>query len=251
MLMSPPPPFSCDSATDLATFRQAGFAFLGRVLDDGQIQRLREAEARLRAIPMSHDAANPLTVFRHQVAPHEPAVREVGLHGGHLPAMRSLIGPDLVWWYTQFVTKLPDGGSGKATFPWHQDNGYASVEPCTNITVWVALDDVDTDNGCVYVMPGSHLGGVLPHRRQNAESWHLSVAVDGLGVPAVMRAGEAVAFHGCTLHRSLANHTGKARRAFFMQYADAHAVHQGDLKPLVERPHAWVVDGGATYPTAT
>ncbi len=234
----------------LTQFRDQGFVVLGRILDEIQLEALRAAEARLRAVTMPHDGANPLTVFRHLVAAHEPAVRDVGACGRHLPLMQQLIGENVVFWYTQFVTKLSDGGGGTATFPWHQDNGYASVEPCTNVTVWVALDDVDERNGCVWVMPDSHRQGILPHRKVSADSWQLTVQVQGNGLPAILKAGEAVAFHGNTLHRSLANATDRPRRGFFMQYADADAVHQIDGKPLVERPHAWVAAGRATYPTA-
>ena len=246
------------NATQLAQYHQDGYVALGRILDDQQLAGLRAAEARLRAVPMAHDGAKALTVFRHLVAAHEPMVREVGAWGSHIPLTQQLIGDNVVFWYTQFVTKRTDEGAGvgtgagtaAATFPWHQDNGYASVEPCTNVTVWVALDDVDECNGCVWVMPGSHLNGILPHANATPDSWHLSVQVEGNGIPAILKAGEAIAFHGNTLHRSLANHTTSVRRGFFMQYADANAVHQIDKKPLVERPHAWVVAGRATYPTA-
>ena len=236
--------------TQLAQYGRDGYVTLGRILTESQLAGLREAEARLRAVPMAHDGAKALTVFRHLVAAHEPMVSEVGAGGRHIPLLQQLIGENVVFWYTQFVTKLTDEGTGTATFPWHQDNGYASVEPCTNVTVWIALDDVDERNGCVWVMPGSHLNGILPHANATPDSWHLSVQVEGNGIPAILKAGEAIAFHGNTLHRSLANHTAAIRRGFFMQYADANAVHQIDKKPLVERPHTWVVAGRATYPTA-
>lgn len=237
------------TSLQIAHYQAEGFVNLGRILDDQQLAGLRDAEARLRAVPMPHDAANPLTVFRHLVAAHEPAVRAVGAWGHHIPHMQQLIGENVVFWYTQFVTKMPDGGNGKATFPWHQDNGYASVLPCTNVTVWIALDDVDERNGCVWVMPRSHQQGILPHKTTSPDSWQLTVAVEGNGTPAILKAGEAVAFHGNTLHRSLSNATGQVRRGFFIQYADANAVHQIDHLPLVERPHAWVAAGRATYPT--
>jgi hypothetical protein len=43
----------------------------------------------------------------------------------------------------------------------------------------------------------------------------LKVTVEGEGVPAILRAGEAVVFTGLTLHRSKFNRTDKPRRALF------------------------------------
>ena len=87
-------------------FQTDGYALLGPVLSSQQLADLREAEAQLRATRRDHDAANPLTIFRHQVAPQVPAIREFATTGPHLSVLQQLIGPNLVFWYTQFVTKL-------------------------------------------------------------------------------------------------------------------------------------------------
>jgi ectoine hydroxylase-related dioxygenase (phytanoyl-CoA dioxygenase family) len=61
-------------------------------------------------------------------------------------------------------------GHPKST-PWHQDMSYTEEpvahtgKPCyrDNIQFWIALDDVDVDNGCMQYYPGIHYGTVLPH----------------------------------------------------------------------------------------
>jgi len=156
-------------------------------------------------------------------------------------------------WFTQFVTKLNDAASGKSEFPWHQDNGYVAIEPASNVTIWIALDDVDEQNGCVWVMPESHNKGLLDHKSKSADSWHLTLEVEGDGVPAILKAGEAVAFTGLTLHRSKLNHTPNPRRAFFMEYADATSTfHRAgtDRKPILAESNTWIVRGQAPWPTA-
>ncbi len=68
-----------------------------------------------------------------------------------------------------------------------------------------------------------------------------------------MKAGEAVAFTGLTLHRSKLNHTQNARRAFFMEYAEATANFQRsgtEAKPILTESNTWVVSGQAPWPTA-
>lgn len=241
------------SAAQLKQFAEDGFTFLGRVLDDSDLSVLRKEEARFRQ--NAHIAADQKnrTLFFSQVCPYSEDVRKVGTTGTHLDAIEQLIGPNLMLWYTQFVTKMPDGETGKSEFPWHQDNGYVGIEPPRNVTVWVALDDVDTENGCVWVMPKSHLNGLLPHKRKAADSWFLELKVEGDGIPAIMKAGEGIAFTGLTLHRSKLNRTGNARRAFFFEYCDpdADAVEMGkavdgrpaERSPVVERPGTWLVRG--------
>jgi ectoine hydroxylase-related dioxygenase (phytanoyl-CoA dioxygenase family) len=71
--------------------------------------------------------------------------------------------------------------------------------------------------------------------------------VDGDGIPAILKAGEAVAFTGLTLHRSKLNHSDKARRAFFMQYVDANGTSGDNNVPIVDKPMVYVVSGEADY----
>jgi ectoine hydroxylase-related dioxygenase (phytanoyl-CoA dioxygenase family) len=228
-----------------ADFARDGYVVLGRILDDAQLQRIRDDEARLRSTIPYQDPAT--THFWGQALGACPGARDLALDGPHLSAVSDIIGDDVALWWNQFVTKLPDGDQVRGEFTWHQDNGYKDVAPGTNVTVWCALDDVDTHNGCVWFQPGSHKAGLLPHHRPKAESWHLQVPVEGDGVAAPMRAGEAVMFSAYTLHRSKANLSQAPRRAFFLEYAHADAVLPGEGGVRVRTtPEAWVVRGKAS-----
>jgi len=233
-------------ALDLDRFHRDGWAPLGRVMDDDTLEALRAAEGRFRQTPLRNDQDHPdaRTIFRSQVCAYAAAPRAFATAGPHLTQVAALLGTgNVLFWYIQFVTKYPEGERGTSVFPWHQDNGYAgALDPAFNLTVWVALDDVDEANGCVWVMPGSHRDGVLPHRAQTADNWYLDTPVEGDGVPARLKAGEAVAFTGLTLHRSLANRSQRPRRGFFMGYADART-RDSDGKLLAERADTWVVMG--------
>lgn len=243
----------------LRQYRDDGYVVLGRVLNDAQLEALRAEESRFRGNLRLSEAQKSQTLFFSQVCPYSEVVRRVGTSGAHLDPLEQLIGPNLMLWYTQFVTKMPDGASGKSEFPWHQDNGYVSIEPATNVTVWIALDDVDTRNGCVWVDPKSHRRGLLPHRKKSADSWFLEIKVEGDGIPAILKAGEAVAFTGLTLHRSKLNHTDQPRRAFFFEYCDpaSVAVPMGDhhddpaaapRTPVIRRPGTWLARGQLPLP---
>ena len=93
--------------------------------------------------------------------------------------------------------------------------------------------------------------GLLDHKRKSEDSWHLAVPVEGDGIPAILKAGEAVAFTGLTLHRSKLNHTQTPRRAFFMEYAAAFAKYSRNGepgRPVVDNSNTWIVSGAAPLP---
>ena len=235
------------SQKELQQYKEQGWVNLGCVMDDATIAAIRGEEARLRG-----DPAGQLTIFRSQLAHFSEPLRRYLCTGPQIkPAMQLVESQNLALWFNQFVTKLPDAASGKSEFPWHQDNGYVAIEPATNVTIWIALDDVDEKNGCVWVMPKSHLHGLLDHKSKSAESWHLTLDVEGDGIPAILKAGEAVAFTGLTLHRSKLNYTDKPRRAFFMEYADVGGTfRRGNAEPqsLLKESNTWVVQGHAKMP---
>ncbi len=235
------------SSDDLLThYQRDGFALLGQVLDLSEIAAIRAEEQRFRPAPLRNDqdALGARTLFRSQVCAYSPVIRAVATNGRHLAAVTRLIGADVALLYTQFVTKLPDADVIRGEFPWHQDLGYVAILPLERVvTVWVALDDVDEVNGCVWVQPGSHRNGLLSHQRHSEASWHLTVPVAGDGVPARLKAGEAIAFTGLTLHRSKANASASPRRGFFFEYVPVDAIVQATGRPILESGDTWVVRG--------
>src|SRR5579871_5213323 len=74
-------------------------------------------------------------------------------HPTILDHVEDLIGPDIVAWGTQYFCKLP--GDGKVV-SWHQDASYWPFTPAHTVTLWLAVDAADRDNGCMQVIPGTH-----------------------------------------------------------------------------------------------
>ena len=232
----------------LEHYTPQGYVLLGRGLSDAQLEELRAEEARFRVLK-NVDNSKPGTHFFSKMAPFSPIVREVLQNGAHVEALPELLQtPNVIFRHDQFVTKMPDGASNKSEFPWHQDEGYEPVSPPTGVTIWMALDETTLDNGCIWVMPQSHKMGNLPHESRGGDGF-LTLPAEGDGVPAPMKAGEAIAFTGLTLHRSKWNKSGQPRRAFFLGYANAaaqyHPRHESEFRPLVGAPHSWMVCGSA------
>ena len=125
-------------------------------------------------------------------------------------------------------------------FGWHQDNGYGHLDPATAISTLTALDDADVENGCLWVLPGSHREGQVDvSDRLSAEAKavgaDLSVEVEreSDAVPVPLIAGDAVVLHCHLLHRSEGNLSPERdRRILFLRYADADAVEvYNDRRP--------------------
>jgi len=75
-----------------------------------------------------------------------------------------LLGEKVIAVNFQYFRKPP---GGLATPP-HQDGFYFMLEPPGKaITLWLALDKVDTTNGCLGYKPGSHKAGLQPHQPTN------------------------------------------------------------------------------------
>jgi hypothetical protein len=66
-----------------------------------------------------------------------------------------VIGDDVILWGCHVFCK--PAGEGFET-PWHQDGHYWPIRPLANCTVWVALEESTTENGCLRVIPRSHAG---------------------------------------------------------------------------------------------
>jgi ectoine hydroxylase-related dioxygenase (phytanoyl-CoA dioxygenase family) len=130
-----------------------------------------------------------------------------------------LIGPDVRLYWDQAVYKKP---ATAASFPWHQDNGYAFVEPQQYLTCWIALTDATEENGCPWVVPGLHKMGTLRHEATETGLVCFENAEGALPVPVA--AGGIVVFSSLTPHCTGPNQTDEVRKSYIVQYAPNGAV---------------------------
>ncbi len=105
--------------------------------------------------------------------------------------------------------------------PPHQDNYYFNLVPPSVLTIWVALDSIDEENGCLRYVRGSHKGGVRPHTRSTILGFSQHIPdYDDLKVDEVaikLNPGDAAVHHANMIHRADPNtSTERNRRAFAM-----------------------------------
>ena len=154
-----------------------------------------------------------------------------------------LIGPNILGLNNLYIWKPPKIGLG---FPWHQDKWYFNHQYITTKTVgtWTAIDAADIENGCLYVIPGSHKKGVREHvelegSQQNEFKLALG-ARDEESVAVEVPPGTVVFFNNELLHKSTDNHSERFRRCNVAHYisADSERVQNKWVKNV--RPVMWV-----------
>lgn len=118
-------------------------------------------------------------------------------------------------------------GMNQATPP-HQDGYYFHLTPCEAVTGWLALDDVDDENGCVQYVRGSHRQNKLrPHGYTNVIGFSQGITDFGSkhdiknSVAMHGQAGTFLMHHAKTIHFAGANISAdRPRRALgFIYYA--------------------------------
>ena len=160
----------------------------------------------------------------------------------------SLLGPNLLGLNNLYIWKAPKIGLG---FPWHQDKWYFNHQYKTEMTVgtWTAIDAADKENGCLYVIPGSHKYGILAHEdlegSQQSEFKIARDARDEDGVAVEVPPGAVVWFNNQLLHKSTDNHSLRFRRCNVAHYISGKAERIPNKNVKNMRPVMWVQ--GDTY----
>ena len=164
--------------------------------------------------------------LHHEYFRSNPAMDEA------MEASFDLIGrPGLKFIFDMLIDKPPL--TDKAT-PWHQDEAYAQIPflPAgtkiqnMGVQFWIALDDVDVENGCMQFISGSHKLDIVDHQSINNDPRiHGLELAPTAGVhvefPTIcpLAAGGATIHPGRTLHYTAPNNSDRPRRALIMGFA--------------------------------
>lgn len=152
---------------------------------------------------------------------HAPRLGAIARHPGLLDRVERLLGEKAILVGEQGLLKPPFGGGEK---PWHQDMAYGGLFFRKQIvTVWIALDEANLENGCMHIIPRSHLLGGVPHYMirdwQMCDS-HVEVDKD---TAVCLKPGGVLLFSGLLQHGTPANFSSFKRRALQLRYAPASA----------------------------
>jgi phytanoyl-CoA hydroxylase len=152
---------------------------------------------------------------------YDQRIAALAQHPPMIAVLARLIGDTPLLFQDQALLKPPLIGREK---PWHQDNAYFNLPPETTVVgVWIALDEAMPENGCMYVIPGSHRAGPIVHfKRRDWQICDTDVAAnEAWTVP--LKPGGCLFFHGLLHHGTPPSRSPLRRRALQFHYKPARA----------------------------
>ena len=206
-----------------AHFDREGYAIFRNVLDAALI-----AEARQHVDWLLQE--NPGTrpeQLHHFLMTDDPFWVRLVSDERLLDIAEQFIGSDIALFASHYICKRPYDGQAVL---WHQDGTYWPLEPMEVVTLWLAIDDADAENGCMRVLPRTQgLRLLTPEEliTQNDDKNVLGSGIDPAQidekqvVDIALRAGEVSVHHPNVIHGSNANTSARWRRGLTIRYIPA------------------------------
>ena len=289
MTIAPPDPSTRQTAAGLTTFADVddafvqhfaehGFALLAQALDTDEVSAVNEEALRLcrgdygpigyghstdsAAQAVDASGGTDEDLLRRYLCIHHPhkvsaAARAALAHPRIVRGLTAVIGSNVKAMQSMLFIKS-EGKPGQA---WHQDEFFIPTRDRSLTAVWIALDDATVENGCLWVLPGSHRPGILyPTHEQDDPRFDCTIEAydfpyaDTDAVPVEIPAGTALFFNGYLLHRSLENSGQHGyRRALANHYMSAESLlpwrvpRDGEHMAMVDYRDIVMVAGSDPY----
>lgn len=148
--------------------------------------------------------------------------------------VEGIIGPNFYCWASSFFIKEP---FTKSTVGWHQDAYYWPMEPHNTVTVWLAFDNVDEENGAMKLIPGSHKAGLIKHQRRDKTDSILTLELESgtfnedAAVQLTLKAGEVSLHNDRAVHGSPANPSPRRRAGLTIRYSGTNVKNDMSVNP--------------------
>ncbi|KAG2657911.1 phytanoyl-CoA dioxygenase 1-like isoform X2 [Panicum virgatum] len=244
--MPPPPPGSL-TPDQLCFFDTNGYLVLEQFAGAEEVQAMRDRMGQLVAVfdgasttVFSGDqkqvmddyffkSAENISFFYEEKAfgddgclkqPKELSIHKVGHES--ISSLFSSLGyrrPAVI--QSMYIFKQPHIG-GEAV-P-HQDSTFINTEPPSLTGLWLALEEATINNGCLWVIPGSHKNGLVRRMIRDENGTHFdrpSASYDHKEfVPLEVKSGTLVMLHGDIIHKSFANLSPTSRHALILHLVD-------------------------------
>ena len=193
------------SAVDCGAFARAGYVLLPGLVPASRASRLAGHYLAVRKSAAADGDAGSMD--RHdrllQVHLRDAESRWLAHHAPLVDAVATLLDDDPLLAKTIVYFK-PPGARGVAL---HQDERFFPLTPL--VSAVVALDACDQENGGLRVVPGSHIGGLLPVEEDDPSRsilTHRTALGDRVGDVGIdMRPGDVLLMHGALVHGSAPN----------------------------------------------
>jgi ectoine hydroxylase-related dioxygenase (phytanoyl-CoA dioxygenase family) len=227
-------------------YQEDGFFILENVIQEDELEKIRSEcddlirqqdkemeELKVDTLGLSRKNSRYFVFLAYKERPH---LGNFIFSDKMAEICKATIGDDAYLFWEQFVVKGTDKKG--AEFTWHQDSGYVDHEHRPYVNAWIPLDDVNEENGTIYLLPYSLAGTSekIEHKPIEGTKDREGYFGQEKGIPANIKAGSIVIFSSTTFHRSGANNTDKMRRAYAIQFSP-EVIYESDgtLKGLDEK----------------
>ena len=211
------------SRKQIDSYMADGYIQLGKILDDHQLNLVRDEYDREIDKARKEGYISNLAEKNEQETPDAGKMWQVyavstrniffnRLVHAHkvLNIVEDLIGPNIRLLRADLLYKPSLHGS---VVYWHKDNLFNQCVPASMVTGWLTLDDVNSDNGAMQMIPGSHLRPSWEDWGENAEK------LDTSNARVVELPAGGIMFHHCqVLHHSTPNKSERPRRAVAIRF---------------------------------
>lgn len=210
---------------EVAHYHREGYVLpAGPVLPAGDFRDLRAAFERLLADWTARGGRPEAMDVPHF---YHPELMRWLLHPAVLDLVEPITGPDIALFSSHFICK--PAGDGRRV-PWHEDSAYwrGQWDPMEVVTVWLAIDGSDPENGCMRVVPRTHHGGysdyaALDERAVFASEIRAGTFDPARAVACVLPPNHASLHHAKAIHGSAANAGPRRRCGYTMRFISAAA----------------------------
>lgn len=224
------------SPTIKADFDRDGFVALQGFFSADETDAIRrEVERYIRDVGQGLEPGEMMYEDKHRpetlkqmarIAQHDAHFRALLDEGKTTQLAETLLGTAVVGRELEWFNKVPR--ESQETPP-HQDGYYFMLEPPEALTMWLALDAVDEQNGCLRYVRGSHRQGLRPHVRSDILGFSQGIPDYGPAdvaseVAVSAQPGDVLVHHCLTVHSAHANKSpDRHRRSLGMIYYAARA----------------------------
>lgn len=261
------------SEAQVAFFVENGYLILEGLVGPDEVEELRRDTVHLarggypceslQPLPatLTDDEALRRILCIHQPHYISPVIAQYVRHEAICGALSQITAAHLPFWdgsvkcMQSMLFVKPPTFQGQA---WHQDEIYIPTRDRSLIGAWIALDDATIENGCLWVIPGSHKPGYLyPQRKHNQDDEYDFAPEshgfdESLAVPVEVPTGSVVFFNGYLLHKSLKNRSQIYRRVLVSHYMNAWShlpwsLREGESVATADRRSVIPVAGADPY----
>lgn len=221
------------SSVEIQKYHDEGFVVPDFRLAQSTIDAIRADHARLIGkFPQFVDYCPALLSY-------DVSFLDYARDDGLLDMVEQLIGPNIALWSSSFFAKPAQVGTRT---PWHQDGEYWPIRPLATCSVWIAVDDANTTNGCLQFIPGSHRNRTLSsHHVNNADGLALPLELDADAfnetdaVNVELEAGQISLHDVYLMHASEPNSSSVPRRGMTLRFMPTTSVYRRDIEMEIGR----------------